>query len=534
MMLRLEDIGVSHQNGRAIHLGASPLLLEVIERLGIEELINAHCPSGRQKVSYGKAALAIMLSRLLSPKAMYKIEDWLRESGIESLLGCRAEKFNDDLLARMMDVVSEQSEALWIDLIGRAFQAYPELLDRFIHYDVTSTYFEGEYANSLLVKRGYSRDHRSDAKQVNLGVSVLGESNLPLMYELLAGNQADCKTPLSHMARLKALLGKVKHPGQVVVIGDRAMFNRKLIGAYLEQDVLFLGPWTPSEVRGIVAEVGEAELMAQALAFQPQSARPGDPPTYYGVLRKIKFEYQGKTRDLTVLVLYSRGKAKLDRARREDHVRAVEEGLREMVSKLNVRRYRKKCYVQVRIQRLYAASPDARGLVKCQLTGRDGALRLSFERDEKAIQQAAGLDGRYALVTNAELSADEMLKAFKGQCRAEQRFHILKGPLKVRPLHVRSDKRIAALVFLSMVALVIYTILEWLVRRATPDRERPLTGRAILEVFEELTVTACVADNGSVLWLLPIFSLQQATVWQILGLPPLRAWLPRKLTGLPT
>ena len=201
-----------------------------------------------------------------------------------------------------------------------------------------------------------------------------------------------------------------------------------------------------------------------------------------------------------MLVLYSRGKARLDRGRREDHLQNVEEGLREIQGKLNVRRYRKKCYVQERIKRVFAASGHARGLLKYKLTGRDGSLCLSFERDEKAIEAAGRVDGRYALVTNAELSADEMLKAFKGQCGSEQRFHILKGPLKVRPIHLHSDKRIAALVFLSMVALVVYTILEWLVRRQTPDLRRPWTGRAILETFEQLTVTACVADmSGSFL-----------------------------------
>ena len=293
-MLTFEDIGVSYKNGQAIHLGASPLLLKVVERLGIDELINECCPSGQRKVSNGKAALVIVLSRLLNPKAMYKIEDWLRESGLETLLGLGAEKFYDDLLGRMMDVVSEQSEGLWVALIGRAFQAYPELVGCFIHYDVTSTYFEGEYVESLLAKRGYSRDHRSDAKQVNLGVSVFWESNFPVMYELLAGNQADCKTPLSHIAKLKSLLETVKHTGKVIIVGDRAMFNRKLIAAYLSQDIEFLGPWTPSEVRTIVSEVEQAELLAHPLAFQPQLVPEDDPPTYYGVLRKVNFEYQGR------------------------------------------------------------------------------------------------------------------------------------------------------------------------------------------------------------------------------------------------
>jgi len=136
-VLTIEEIGVSYKNGQTIHLGASPLLMSVIERLGIEELVNEHCPSGRQEVSNGKAALAVLLSRLLNPKALYKIEDWLHESGLETLLETGAEKFNDDLLGRMMDTISEQSEALWVEVVGRALAAYPELVGCFIHYDVT-------------------------------------------------------------------------------------------------------------------------------------------------------------------------------------------------------------------------------------------------------------------------------------------------------------------------------------------------------------------------------------------------------------
>src|SRR4051812_48974524 len=100
-------------------------------------------------------------------------------------------------------------------------------MDRFTHYDVTSCYFEDEYVTSALAKRGYSRDHRSDAKQINVGLSVVGKSGLPLLYELLVGNKADCKTPLEHFGKLKTLLEKVKYTGKLVVIGDRAMFNRK-------------------------------------------------------------------------------------------------------------------------------------------------------------------------------------------------------------------------------------------------------------------------------------------------------------------
>lgn len=43
---------------------------------------------------------------------------------------------------------------------------------RYLHYDITSVYFEGEYEESDKIDYGYSRDHRPDAKQVNLAANV--------------------------------------------------------------------------------------------------------------------------------------------------------------------------------------------------------------------------------------------------------------------------------------------------------------------------------------------------------------------------
>ena len=50
---------------------------------------------------------------------------------------------------------------------------------------VTSTYFEGKAQGNAKAKRGYSRDKRSDCKQVNIGLVVTPEGGLPMGYEVL-------------------------------------------------------------------------------------------------------------------------------------------------------------------------------------------------------------------------------------------------------------------------------------------------------------------------------------------------------------
>ncbi len=183
-MSQAEEFHNAVRNQRVYKLGASPLLWHIIEQLKIEARIDEHCPSGKHDVSNGRAALALLLTRLLRPKALYKVEHWLEASGLDNLLGHEASELNDDCLGRVLDAVSEHTETLWMKAVGQALKTYPELAGLVIHYDITSCYFEGVYADSELAQYGYSRDHRSDAKQSNLGLSIIGESGMPLMYEL--------------------------------------------------------------------------------------------------------------------------------------------------------------------------------------------------------------------------------------------------------------------------------------------------------------------------------------------------------------
>ena len=73
--------------------------------------------------------------------------------------------------------------------VGELF--HPDV--EFLLYDVTSSYFEGEARANPKARRGHSRDHRRDCKQVCIGLVVTVEG-LPLGYEDFAGNTHDTKT----------------------------------------------------------------------------------------------------------------------------------------------------------------------------------------------------------------------------------------------------------------------------------------------------------------------------------------------------
>ena len=90
----------------------------------------------------------------------------------------------------------------------------------------------------------------------------------------------------------------------------------------------------------------------------------------------------------------------------------------------------------------------------------DGMLGRVADWPEDRLAAVQLLDGRYALGTNADhLTADQALRLFKGQDDAEKQFQALKSPLAVRPVFLHSDQRIEGLVFVTLVALLVRSLL---------------------------------------------------------------------------
>jgi hypothetical protein len=150
------------------------------------------------------------------------------------------------------------------------------------------------------------------------------------------------------------------------------------------------------------------------------------------------------------------------------------------------------------------------------LSGEDGALTLKYQINAEKLAQATVRDGRYPLVTNRrDLDADQVLARMKEQDVAEKRFAILKGPLQIHPLWLHKDERLVSLVLVVMIALLVYCLLEHLVRQA----QRHLTGRALLELFANYTVVLLSFADGSQIWAYPELAPPQSQLLNDLGLP---------------
>ena len=138
-------------------------------------------------------------------------------------------KVNDSRLYRTLDALLPHKEALETFLKNRLGELFGLEYDLLL-YDVTSTYFEGQAEANPLAQRGYSRDQRSDCKQVCIGL-VVSRCGMPLGYEVFAGNTADVTTVEQIVETMEKRYGKSDR----IWVMDRGMVSEDNI-EFLEED----------------------------------------------------------------------------------------------------------------------------------------------------------------------------------------------------------------------------------------------------------------------------------------------------------
>lgn len=508
----------SFQSQVARHPGAACLTLPLLHNLGVADAVNALCPSAHV-VSHGAIVALLATNRLQAPRPLYKVDAWLAHTGLEAALGVQAQQAHDTRLGETLDALYPQHQAIWQQVVLQAVRRYHLPLD-WLHYDITSTYFEGAYTESDLIQYGYSRDQRPDSKQLNLGLTVLG-GGVPLAFRVLVGNTADKTTPRQNLEAVKALLQEADQP-QTTLVHDRGMVSLETLLWYERQGQRYLTSATAEgELQALLDSVPTEELQAHPLAYRPQRAAPDALPGYYGVWREHTLEAEGQRARVRVLVVYSLSKARLDEQKRQVALAQLLGRLKEIQSHLNQRKYKRRAYTWEQIHLAQRGNP-ARELVDVHLEGEEGALVLVYQVNAAKLAEAERRDGRYPVLTNRwDLSADDALAHLKAQDRLEKRIWVLKGPLQVHPLWLHKDERLVSLVLVLMVALLVYCLLEHLVRQA----QRQLTGRALLEAFAGYSVVLVRFSDGSQLWLYPDLTPLQADLLSALNFPSPQATL---------
>src|ERR1700730_5519393 len=248
-VVRIRLASVGWTNGR--RFGDVWLARWLWHHLHLDAIVARHLPAGKHTVAPADIVAIEVINRLCAPCSEFALaEHWYAATALPDLLGVPDDAVTKDRLYRTLDDLLQVKEPIENDLkeqLGTLFQLDYDLL----LYDLTSTYFEGLAEDNDLAQRGYSRDHRSDCKQIVLALVVTREG-FPLAHFTLAGNTQDLQTVRRIITDIEARFGR----SQRLWVMDRGMISKKILRFLNRGQRRYLLATRRSELAHFQAELG--------------------------------------------------------------------------------------------------------------------------------------------------------------------------------------------------------------------------------------------------------------------------------------
>jgi len=448
VQLRLADLRLR----RPRQWGACWLAGQLWRELQLDDFWADRLPPSRKGTRWDQILQVLVSYRLIAPGSEWKLHrEWFGNSAMADPLGGDFELAEAHKLYACHDLLSPHKDALFSHLMARWRDLFNANFDVLL-YDLTSTYFEinaSDVPEADKRRHGYSRDKRPDCPQVVIALVVTPEG-LPLAYEVLPGNTADCTTLRMFLAKIERQYGRARRiwimdrgvPTEAVLAEMRGSDPpvQYLVGtpkgrlSRLEKQLLML-PW--QEARAGIA----VKLLAQ----------DGELYVFTESVERVSKERAIRRRQLKWLW------------KRLRELAAMEIPREEMLMKLGAAR---------------ARAPTAWRLVDIEMD--KASAMFIYTLDRQKLRQVRRREGRYLLRTNLTDNDPALLWQYYMQLVAvEEAFKNLKGDLAIRPIFHQEERRIEAHIFIAFLAYCLQITLQRRLYALAPG----LTVRSALEKF---------------------------------------------------
>jgi transposase len=447
--------------------------------LHLDAIVDRHVPQGRETVRPADIVAIEVINRLCGPCSEFALaEHWYRSTALEDLLGVPDSAVTKDRLYRTLDRLLKAQESIEDDLkgqLGNLFQLDYDLL----LYDLTSTYFEGLAEENDLARRGYSRDHRGDCKQIVLAL-IVTRDGFPLAHLTLAGNTQDLQTVETVVTTVEARFGR----SQRVWVMDRGMIGKEALK--------FLGR---SGRRYLLAtRRGELGSFAKQVRAGGWQRLENNPEVEVKLLKRKRVHY---------LLARSRPRRQKERAIRRRQRRGLARALKKLRDRIEGGRLKDRDKILEGVGRLKGRFPKARPFVTIAVA-KSGPARVSWTWLREKFRAALAGDGVYLLRSNQDgWSATEFWETYIQLTVVERAFRVLKSELLLRPVWHHYSGRTQAHVMICVLAYALWKALDHLAKRAgletrihKPDphrakaspKPRPMTPEVILRELGQIAI----------------------------------------------
>jgi len=458
--IRLGQVGWT--NARAF--GDVWLGLQLWRMLGLDEIVSWHVPQGREDVPPASMVAIEVISRLCIGQGGPTSEFALAEHGyagtaLEDLLGIPDEQVTKDRLYRTLDALLAGKEGIECDLKERLGELFSLKYDLLL-CDLTSSFFEGLAEGNELAARGYSRDHRSDCKQVVLAL-VVTPDGFPLYHEVFAGNTNDAAAFPQIVQQMESRFGTARR----VWVLDRGLATEPNLAFLRERGQSFLVGTPRSKLSAF-----DAELCTQ---------------DWQQIREHVEVKTVLQDGQTYVLARSHQRRAK-ERAIRRRQLLGLHADLQALADRVAAGRLKDVNKVQQGLGRLAERWPMAWRFVEVEVTRdeQERAAHVTWSYKKAALRLALARDGAYLLLSDrTDWTAELLWATYIQLTRAEEAFCAMKSHLLLRPMWHQTAGRIQAHIFVCVLAYALWKALAHLlaraglmtrVRKQDPESKNPL------------------------------------------------------------
>ena len=455
-------------------LGALPVIAGFCRRLDIAGIVDRARPvRDIAYATHGQVIEALIANRLTSPTPLVHVEDWAQAWAVEEVFALSAEVLNDDRIGRALDAIAPELAGIVGSIGATAIAEFGIDVAR-IHWDMTSISLFGAYktpdSDYIEPRFGHPKDRRPDLLQVQTGLAVTADGGIPVWHRAYNGGAGEVAQVVPAMQALSKIAGERR----LLMVGDSKLVSYPNLAAICAAKVSFIAPASKTYVGAAVLAALDFDAADRVdyIAQRDTNKAEQDRGSYR--VCEDTMVLTGKTKsepDLCVrrVFVWSSARAgaaakartkKLDRARGD---------LERLGRGLGGRYYPTTKEVIERV----AVIARERRVKSCMRTtiGTDPTTTkptLEWHFDETALAAEAATDGWHALLTNLgpDVTAADVLHAYKGQETVERRYHNFKGPIAVAPMFLKNNRRIEALITVICLALLIFSLVERAVRLA--------------------------------------------------------------------
>lgn len=447
------------------------LVMGVIKDIKLIETIDAAV--GRhvdEKLSVGQRVAAMVINGLgFTDQPLSLVNEFYKDIPVDVLFGqgITSEDFNRYSLSRALDRLHSYGiESLFSTIAAQACK-HANVDQTAQSFDTTTFSFHGEYnkeydEDTVKVTHGYSKDHRSDLKQIVTELLVSHDSGIPLCLKNCDGNASD---NVIFKERTEQLIKSFKEGYVNLVTADSKFYSEANAQNWHLVQFVTRVPETIKEAKALIQTANEdqdwktsSDTTTRFIAYDI---------THYNIEQRwlvCQSDDSLKRAEKSIEKQLAKEKNTIQKEVFHFEAKSFEsESELEKAASLLGKKW--KLYAKSEVIITQQARHEKPGRPSgAEPIGYTYKAKIQWNKNNDAIQKTIHRKASFVLATNVadkDLRDEEVISCYKKQQHVERGYRFLKDPIFfANGFYLKKTSRIEALIMIMTLALLVYTIAQ--------------------------------------------------------------------------